>query len=687
MAKVSVAQGRVEQGDYPVTDGMVLGRSSECDVTLPGALCSRRHARIIRQGDAYCIEDLGSANGTLVNGRPVARVELRHGDQLTIGDYQVTFLVDEGATPLPQGMLSDGATATVVDVVGLDEQLGAVPGEDGTPAERLREHLAAARKVSERVCGALDIASLTEAVLGELLAVYPQAESAHTVMYGLGENGADLNRSAVRDSRLTGDRGISRTLVAIATDGRKAVLAADAQSDSRLQMAQSIVEQQIRSLICCPLAVGPDVLGAIQVDTSSAQQSFTTDDLRLLVTIAGQVAVGAQNARLHQEMIARQRLAAIGEAVSGVAHCMKNVINGLNGGAYILDLGLKRNDDGKVAKGWDMVKRNAGFMGDLARDMLTYCRKAPPSREAAAPAELLQETMLLVSESATAKGVTVSLSAAEGIPDVLLDGLNVKRAILNLLSNAVEACAAGSTVSLTAALEDGGAVLAIRVADDGPGIPPDVLRRLFEPFFTTKGSKGTGLGLALVDKVVREHGGTVEVRSEVGKGTAFHVKLPVVPARRARSKPEVPGESHTTQPQKQEHGMAECCTRKVLVVDDEPDAVEFVKIVLEEAGYEVVSAFDGEAGMAVAREEAPDLIILDVQMPKKDGFATFAEMAQDAELGEIPVVMLTGISEKSGMPFSGQDMGEYFGKEPAAYVEKPVDPETLQQTVKKLLSD
>lgn len=133
--------------------------------------------------------------------------------------------------------------------------------------------------------------------------------------------------------------------------------------------------------------------------------------------------------------------------------------------------------------------------------------------------------------------------------------------------------------------------------------------------------------------------------------------------------------------------MTECCARKVLVVDDEPDAVEFVKIVLEEAGYDVLSAHDGEAGMAVARAQSPDLMILDVQMPGKDGFTVFSEMAQDEQLGSIPVVMLTGISEKTGLPFSSEDMGEYFGNEPAAYIEKPVDPQALQETVQKVLGD
>jgi CheY-like chemotaxis protein len=125
--------------------------------------------------------------------------------------------------------------------------------------------------------------------------------------------------------------------------------------------------------------------------------------------------------------------------------------------------------------------------------------------------------------------------------------------------------------------------------------------------------------------------------------------------------------------------------RKVLVVDDEPDAVEFVRTVLEEAGYEVLSAADGDAGLAAARAEAPDLIILDVQMPGKDGFTVFAEARSDEQLKGIPVVMLTGVGQKMGIAFSAEDMGDYLGEEPNAYVEKPVDPEVLEATVRDLI--
>ncbi len=124
---------------------------------------------------------------------------------------------------------------------------------------------------------------------------------------------------------------------------------------------------------------------------------------------------------------------------------------------------------------------------------------------------------------------------------------------------------------------------------------------------------------------------------------------------------------------------------KILVVDDEPDAVEFVKTVMEEAGHSVISASNGNECLEKAKAEGPDLILLDVQMPEKDGFSTFADMQKDPALKAIPVVMLTGVRDKVGVGFSSEDMKGYLGAEPAGYVEKPVDPDLLTETVARLL--
>jgi len=125
--------------------------------------------------------------------------------------------------------------------------------------------------------------------------------------------------------------------------------------------------------------------------------------------------------------------------------------------------------------------------------------------------------------------------------------------------------------------------------------------------------------------------------------------------------------------------------RKILVVDDEPAAVEFVKAILEGDGTTVISASDGKAGLEAAAKEKPDLVVLDVQMPGMNGFQVFAELRKNEATAGIPVVMLTGVAEKTGIGFSKEDMGEFLGGEPAGYCEKPVDPAALQETVEKAL--
>ena len=126
--------------------------------------------------------------------------------------------------------------------------------------------------------------------------------------------------------------------------------------------------------------------------------------------------------------------------------------------------------------------------------------------------------------------------------------------------------------------------------------------------------------------------------------------------------------------------------KMVLIVDDEPDAVAITESIF--SGIEditVISAGNAESGLAKAKEVNPDLIILDVQMPDKDGFYVFTELAKDEATSGIPVIMVTGVEEKTGIGFSSNEMQDFLGKKPAAYIEKPVDPETLQQTALRLL--
>jgi two-component system alkaline phosphatase synthesis response regulator PhoP len=124
---------------------------------------------------------------------------------------------------------------------------------------------------------------------------------------------------------------------------------------------------------------------------------------------------------------------------------------------------------------------------------------------------------------------------------------------------------------------------------------------------------------------------------------------------------------------------------KALVVDDESDARDFVRAILEGDGWEVAEAADGDAGLQAARAAPPDLIILDVQMPKKDGFLVFGELIGNPETRDCKVIMLTGVREKVGIGFSAGEMGDFIGREPNAYVEKPIDPEAFKRVVANVM--
>ena len=125
--------------------------------------------------------------------------------------------------------------------------------------------------------------------------------------------------------------------------------------------------------------------------------------------------------------------------------------------------------------------------------------------------------------------------------------------------------------------------------------------------------------------------------------------------------------------------------KRVLVVDDEADARMFVRTVVEELGHVVIEAEDGQKGVETARAESPDLIVMDVQMPNLDGYGAFSALRKDDATKGIPVIMLTAVGARTGVNIDAEDMGEYLGSAPEAYVDKPIEPATLSETVTRLL--
>ena len=235
--------------------------------------------------------------------------------------------------------------------------------------------------------------------------------------------------------------------------------------------------------------------------------------------------------RLEQELIRSERLAAIGQTVAGIAHYMKNVLFGLKGGVYLVNVASKEHQSDSLQTGWEMVERNMGRISDLVLDLLEYSNDSEPEYERCVPNEIARKVCESWSEKAGEHGIEIRGDFDPSLREVLLDPKGLERCLQNLVSNAVDACIFDPNeskkwaVNVKTTREDDRAV-EFEVSDNGCGMDEEIRGHLFASFFTTKEGRGTGLGLLNIQKIVKQHGGTITVDSEPGKGSTFTIRLP-----------------------------------------------------------------------------------------------------------------------------------------------------------------
>jgi signal transduction histidine kinase len=250
-------------------------------------------------------------------------------------------------------------------------------------------------------------------------------------------------------------------------------------------------------------------------------------DSDLVRALCRHIAIALEFSELQHELLAQERLAAIGETIAGLAHCLKNALNALRAGLFITDRALARDDQQKLRRGWGIAKVGIRQIEGLSLDMLYYVKQREPQRTPTDPNLVVGEVVDLLRESAAEKGVTLRTELDGKVGRESLDRTTIYRAILNLVTNAIDACTeseTGNVVVVRTRHEPDSTVLAVE--DNGIGMTAEVRSRLFTRFFSTKPGTGTGLGLPVVKKIVEEHGGTVEVDSEPGSGSSFRIRLP-----------------------------------------------------------------------------------------------------------------------------------------------------------------
>jgi len=239
--------------------------------------------------------------------------------------------------------------------------------------------------------------------------------------------------------------------------------------------------------------------------------------------------------KLQREKEQAERVAAIGKAVAGLAHYIKNILNGLKGGGYIINSAIQKNSVELVANGWRIVEKNIDQISNVVLQMLAYSKERKPEYEIVDPNELVTDVLELMKERAELSGVSIVPQLNAGLENVPMDRTGIHRCLLNLVGNAIDACTSGEktdgngVVNIKTDSPEGWAVR-FDITDNGTGMDAETQKKLFTGFFSTKGNKGTGLGLLMTQKIVKEHDGQLIFTSQLGKGTTFTLLLPHKPA-------------------------------------------------------------------------------------------------------------------------------------------------------------
>ena len=542
MPKLTVIRGPDEGKEYmlPTGEPQLIGRSSEA-LPISDNTVSRRHAELTPDGSTWYIRDLKSNNGTLVNGVLIKdRIRLEPGDEINVGITTLLFGINPDDRVFSPVLLTDEEEQEIDVELTLPSSGDSYIGDAIDPTAAAEDHL---RVIYALTSITARIANKRELLDAVMMLIFNEFKPERGVIMIPGATPeAPMVPGIVRYAAPPTDEDtakihVSTTILKAAMDG-DGVLSTNAMQDPRFASGDSVQQYQIRSAICSPITFGEQPFGAIYIDSSTVHHAFDRQQLALLNAIGQHTGLALANADEHLKRVNSERMAAIGETVASLSHSIKNILQGLKGGADVVEIGLHKGDLDISRNGWGILRRNLDRIASLTMNMLTFSRKLQLQLELTHINKIARDIAQLMEKVCEEKGVALIVDADPEMPPVSVDPSLIHQAIVNLVANAIEAVEPETgAVTVRVAFNESrpdkkkaGAVLrpavVISVIDNGPGIPQDRLAWIFEPFNTTKGLKGTGLGLAVTKRIAYEHMGRIRVESTPGQGSVFKVILP-----------------------------------------------------------------------------------------------------------------------------------------------------------------
>jgi signal transduction histidine kinase/CheY-like chemotaxis protein len=619
--------------------------------------------------------------GMFLAGRMVGPIQaLRTGAaRLGSGDLSQRIAVKTGdELEALADQFNDMAGQLQESYAGLEKKVEERTHELETRSRELAQsvgELRALGEVTQAVNSTLDLATVLSTIVakavelsgteaGSIYVVDPITQGLHLrASHGMSEELiAELNRQGV---------DLSEKTIADAAAQKAPVQTPDLKDVAPSPVLNILLRAGFRAVLIVPL-LGPEGLIGMLLVRRKAPGEFPQHSVDLLQTFAAQSVLAIQNANLFTEVEEKSRQLEMAsqhksQFVASMSHELRTPLNAIIGLTEMMVSNAQRFGTEKAAEPLRRVHRAGTHLLGLINQVLDLSKieagKLELSQETVNLAPLLEDVIGTARQLAEQNKNRLVVESPENLGNLTVDPMRLRQILLNLLSNACKFTKQGEVKLRVKKVVDGRSWIEISVADTGIGMTPEQQAKLFEEFTQADSSTarqygGTGLGLAITRKLARMMEGDVTVTSEPGKGSVFTVRLPAGAASPATLSSGSNGGRSPT---------AAC----VLVIDDDATARELIADHLKAEGFSVVTAAGGVEGLKLAKELRPSAITLDVMMPDLDGWSVLATLRQDAELADIPVIMITIVDEHR----RGIALGA------AGYLTKPIDRERLHRLV------
>lgn len=548
MLKLLVKTGDKRGKTFPIADGVVfIGRGSSNTIMLSDKQVSRKHASINLHGTDYFIEDLGSANGTLVNDHPVQRQILKPGDEIKLGSTVLEVVPFAGAEEI--GGDHETTNWSTVEIAippqAVDSVAALLSETEPSSLQKAYLRLAVMYRLINDLVSVTDLTKLMDRTAERVLEII-RADRALIML--VDHQSGELHPQATCRRNGLGYRdefSFSKTISRRVFETGESILTSDAMKDGRFLASDSIILNRIRSTLCVPIKTKDRILGIIHVDTLGKVMGFSQEDLELLAAMGHQIGIAIENAKLvtdlrkanielkeqQAQLIEAEKLALLGKIAGGVAHEINNPIMSVLGFMGMASRRVKEGVPDPANKEecihyLNVAQEEAQRCIQIVENISHFYRRKHSEK---APMDLnavLEAALNVASFHMNQGHIEIVRNLKPDLPPVLASRGLIQQVIVNFVLNARDAMEQGGTLTVSTDSEDH-AWVRLKISDTGCGIKPDDIQKIFLPLFTTKEEgKGTGLGLSISHDIIKSHNGSIEVESVLGRGTTFTIRLP-----------------------------------------------------------------------------------------------------------------------------------------------------------------